>query len=115
MSGIANFRFGSFPNFLSQSEGCRNHTTLWGKLKCIWVNNQFLGVLVIMPISQDPAMPYDVEHEITLVQWYCAKVGVKQGDGTYKCTFGEIFNDEEAEQIFESLVSFERRVYTPFI
>ena len=60
-------------------------------------------------------MPYDVEHEITLVQWYCAKVGVKQGDGTYKCTFGEIFNDEEAEQIFESLVSFERRVYTPFI
>merc|ERR1712137_185348 len=49
-------------------------------------------------------MPYDVEHEITLVQWYVAKVGKKQVDGTYKCTFGEIFNDEEAEQIFESLV-----------
>mmetsp|Transcript_11038 Transcript_11038/g.18838 ORF Transcript_11038/g.18838 Transcript_11038/m.18838 type:complete len:101 (+) Transcript_11038:50-352(+) len=49
-------------------------------------------------------MPYDVEHEITLVKWYVAKVGTKQADGTFKCTFGDIFYDEEAEQIFESLV-----------
>lgn len=49
-------------------------------------------------------MPYDVEHEIKLVQWYVAKVGTKQADGTITCTFGDIFYDEEAEQIFESLV-----------
>merc|ERR1712137_296462 len=47
---------------------------------------------------------YDVEHEIKLVQWYVAKVGKKQDDGSYKCTFADIFYDEEAEQIFESLV-----------
>ena len=51
-------------------------------------------------------MPYDVEHEIKLVQWFVAKVGEKQADGSYICTFGELFYDEEAEQIFESLVSF---------
>merc|ERR1711953_262375 len=60
-----------------------------------------MGVVLL---SLECAMPYDVEHEITLVQWYVAEVGKKQADGTYKCTFGEIFNDEEAEQIFESLV-----------
>eukprot|EP00005_Dracoamoeba_jomungandri_P004902 CAMPEP_0174251806 /NCGR_PEP_ID=MMETSP0439-20130205/1514_1 /TAXON_ID=0 /ORGANISM="Stereomyxa ramosa, Strain Chinc5" /LENGTH=104 /DNA_ID=CAMNT_0015332221 /DNA_START=16 /DNA_END=330 /DNA_ORIENTATION=- len=47
---------------------------------------------------------YDVDHEVVLVQWYAAKVGTKQDDGTYKCTFGDLFYDEEAEQIFESLV-----------
>lgn len=54
---------------------------------------------------------YDVDHEIVLVQWYIQKVGKKQADGSYKCTFAEIFNDEEAEQIFESLV----RISFPFI
>ena len=49
-------------------------------------------------------MPYDVDHEVKLVQYHVARIGEQQGDGTYTCTFGQLFNDEEAEQVFESLV-----------
>mmetsp|Transcript_44115 Transcript_44115/g.111190 ORF Transcript_44115/g.111190 Transcript_44115/m.111190 type:complete len:102 (+) Transcript_44115:87-392(+) len=49
-------------------------------------------------------MPYDVDHEVKLVQFYIAKIGEQQADGTFICTFGQLFNDEEAEQVFESLV-----------
>eukprot|EP01101_Sappina_pedata_P008074 TRINITY_DN4408_c0_g1_i1.p2 TRINITY_DN4408_c0_g1~~TRINITY_DN4408_c0_g1_i1.p2 ORF type:complete len:102 (-),score=59.56 TRINITY_DN4408_c0_g1_i1:89-394(-) len=49
-------------------------------------------------------MPYDVEHEIKLIQFHLERIGTVQADGTVKTTFGDVFNDEEAEQIFESLV-----------
>jgi len=49
-------------------------------------------------------MSYDVEHEIKGVQYFVAKIGKQEPDGTYKCTFAQIFGDEEAEQWFESLV-----------
>jgi hypothetical protein len=49
-------------------------------------------------------MPYDVEHEIKLIQFHLARIGKAQPDGTYKSTFGDIFNDEQSEQVFESLV-----------
>ena len=49
-------------------------------------------------------MPYDVEHEIKLVQYHIARIGQQQADGTFTTTFGELFKDEEAEQVFESLV-----------
>merc|ERR1712063_24088 len=60
-----------------------------------------MGVFILLSHIN---MPYDVEHEIKLVQWFVAKVGQKQSDGSYVCTFGDIFYDEEGEQIFESLV-----------
>jgi len=49
-------------------------------------------------------MPYDVEHEIKLVQFHIARIGKEQPDGTVVTTFGDMFNDPTAEQIFESLV-----------
>jgi len=49
-------------------------------------------------------MPYDVEHEIKLVQFHLERIGKEQPDGTIKTTFGDVFNDPQAEQIFESLV-----------
>eukprot|EP01096_Ripella_sp_DP13-Kostka_P006794 TRINITY_DN244_c0_g1_i1.p1 TRINITY_DN244_c0_g1~~TRINITY_DN244_c0_g1_i1.p1 ORF type:complete len:108 (-),score=58.35 TRINITY_DN244_c0_g1_i1:220-510(-) len=49
-------------------------------------------------------MPYDVDHEVKLVQYHIARVGKKQADGTYTVTFGDFFNDGEVEQTFESLV-----------
>lgn len=76
------------------------------KLKRIKLNEKryFSAVVCFFSVPCSKQMPYDVEHEITLVQWYVAKVGQKQADGSYICTFGDIFYDEEAEQIFESLV-----------
>ena len=47
---------------------------------------------------------YDVDHEVKLVQWHIKRLGKAVGDGTYQITFGDLFNDEKVEQIFESLV-----------
>jgi hypothetical protein len=56
------------------------------------------------PHRTTPTMPYDVEHEIKLVQYHIARIGKQEPDGSYKITFGEFFADEEVEQVFESLV-----------
>mmetsp|Transcript_4210 Transcript_4210/g.6356 ORF Transcript_4210/g.6356 Transcript_4210/m.6356 type:complete len:101 (-) Transcript_4210:43-345(-) len=50
------------------------------------------------------ATGYDVDHEVKLVQYHIARIGDAQDDGTVTCTFGKLFHDEEAEQVFESLV-----------
>jgi Costars len=47
---------------------------------------------------------YNVAHEIALVQWFVRELGKDNGDGTFTCTFGELFVDERAEQTFESVV-----------
>eukprot|EP01120_Amphizonella_sp_Union-15-10_P012254 TRINITY_DN540_c0_g1_i1.p1 TRINITY_DN540_c0_g1~~TRINITY_DN540_c0_g1_i1.p1 ORF type:complete len:100 (-),score=22.71 TRINITY_DN540_c0_g1_i1:82-381(-) len=47
---------------------------------------------------------YDVENEVRLVQLHLKRLGKKQANGTYTCTFGDFFADEQVEQIFESLV-----------
>mmetsp|Transcript_18221 Transcript_18221/g.20265 ORF Transcript_18221/g.20265 Transcript_18221/m.20265 type:complete len:99 (-) Transcript_18221:66-362(-) len=47
---------------------------------------------------------YDVDNEVKLVQVHLERLGDKQPDGTWTCTFGKFFYDEEVEQIFESLV-----------
>eukprot|EP00055_Hartaetosiga_balthica_P014668 m.81917 g.81917 ORF g.81917 m.81917 type:complete len:85 (-) comp8660_c0_seq1:198-452(-) len=49
-------------------------------------------------------MPYDVDHEISLLV-ACLKRICKPGDdGKLQVTFGEIFSDEILEQQLESLV-----------
>lgn len=49
-------------------------------------------------------MPYDVDHEVRLVQYHIARIGKKEADGSYTITFGDFFADDEVEQTFESLV-----------
>ena len=49
-------------------------------------------------------MEYSVDREVELVIHHMKRVGKPQADGSYQCTFGEFFNDEQVEQVFESLV-----------
>ena len=47
---------------------------------------------------------YDVDKEVSLISEHMKRLGTKQADGSYKCTFGHLFNDDTVTQTFESLV-----------
>ncbi|KAJ5068596.1 costars family protein abracl [Anaeramoeba ignava] len=49
-------------------------------------------------------MTYNISEEVELLIKELERLGVKQDDGSYVTTFGEVFHDSRIEQMFESLV-----------
>jgi hypothetical protein len=49
-------------------------------------------------------MSYDANHDVAILVEHFKRIAAKQPDGSYKCTFKDVFKDEQLEQLLESLV-----------